>query len=88
MQRTLHTAWTLLALACFAAAPLEAQQGRQRGAGQPGPPPEGGVVEVPTTPSIAWFGSWEGGLAEAKRTGRPIMLMSATPQCRGVPGMW
>jgi hypothetical protein len=38
--------------------------------------------------SIAWFGTWQQGLAEAKRTGRPILLMSATPQCHGVPGVW
>jgi hypothetical protein len=37
---------------------------------------------------IAWFGTWQQGLAEAKRTGRPILLMSATPQCHGVPGVW
>ena len=37
---------------------------------------------------IAWFGTWDPGLAEAKRTGRPILLMSAAPFCGGVPGMW
>jgi len=37
---------------------------------------------------VAWFGTWEGGQAEAARTGRPILLMAATPQCHGVPGMW
>ena len=46
------------------------------------------TLEVPTEPSIAWFGTWEAGLAEAKRTDRPILLMSAAPQCHGVPGMW
>ena len=34
-------------------------------------------------PGIAWYG-----LAEAKRTGKPILFITAAPQCRGVPGMW
>lgn len=37
---------------------------------------------------IVWFGTWEGAKAEAKRTGRPILLTSAMPACGGVPGMW
>jgi hypothetical protein len=37
---------------------------------------------------IAWFGTWEGGLAEAQRTGKPIMLVSAAPHCHQVPGVW
>jgi len=37
---------------------------------------------------IAWYTTWQEGLAEAKRTNRPIMLHSAAPQCSGVPGMW
>lgn len=42
----------------------------------------------PEAPGIAWFGTWDGALAEAKRTGRPILFMSAAPQCSGVPGVW
>jgi hypothetical protein len=37
---------------------------------------------------IQWFGNWKQAQAEAKRTGRPILLTSAAPQCAGVPGMW
>jgi len=37
---------------------------------------------------IAWFGTWKGGLAEAERTGKPILLISAAPQCHNVPGVW
>ena len=37
---------------------------------------------------IAWHGTWKGGLAEAQRTGKPIMLVSAAPQCHSVPGVW
>lgn len=50
-----------------------------------------GAVEVHVAPDaagIAWFGTWSGALAEAKRTGRPILFMSAAPQCRNVPGVW
>ena len=47
--------------------------------------------EVPSeskTEKIAWHGTWKGGLAEAQRTGKPIMLVSAVPQCHSVPGVW
>ena len=37
---------------------------------------------------IAWYGVLTDGIAEAKATGKPIMLLSAAPQCAGVPGMW
>ena len=37
---------------------------------------------------IQWFGNWKQAKAEAKRTGRPILLTAAAPQCGGVPGMW
>jgi hypothetical protein len=40
------------------------------------------------TENIAWHGTWKGGLAEAQRTGKPIMLVSAVPQCHSVPGVW
>ena len=34
----------------------------------------------PAADKIAWFGTWKGGLAEAQRTGKPILLISAAPQ--------
>jgi hypothetical protein len=37
---------------------------------------------------IAWYGTWEGGVAEARASARPILLMSAAPRCHDVPGMW
>ena len=37
---------------------------------------------------IAWYGVLEDGLAEAKRTGKPILLITSAAQCNGVPGMW
>ena len=42
----------------------------------------------PTEPGIAWFGTWAGALEASKRSGRPILFMSAAPQCQGVPGVW
>lgn len=39
-------------------------------------------------PKIAWYGQLKDGLAEAKRSGRPILLVSAAPQCQNVSGMW
>ena len=47
---------------------------------------------VPTSrkvvPGIAWYGVLKDGLAEAKRTGKPILFITAAAQCGGVPGMW
>ena len=37
---------------------------------------------------IAWFGSWDAGLAAAKASGRPILLIAAAPHCHGVSGIW
>lgn len=57
--------------------------------GRGGRPP--GPLEVhaePAGPGIAWFGTWDAALAEAKRTQRPILFMSAAPQCQRVPGVW
>ena len=57
-------------------------------------PPEGASYggSVPgskqVVPGIAWFGVLEDGLEQARRTGKPILLISAAPQCSGVPGMW
>ena len=37
---------------------------------------------------IVWYATLESGLAEARRTGKPILLMSAAPHCRNISGMW
>jgi hypothetical protein len=75
--------------------------GRPPEEGRPGRPPEGerpGRPEQsakPTEPEknktiagIQWFATWESGLREARRTGRPILLVSAAPHCAGVSGTW
>ncbi|MCA8969367.1 MAG: hypothetical protein KDC95_06270 [Planctomycetes bacterium] len=37
---------------------------------------------------IAWHGTWNGAIAAAKSTERPILLIAAAPHCGLVPGMW
>ena len=44
--------------------------------------------EKPGSPKIAWYSTLDSGLAEAKRSNRPILLISAAPQCTGVSGIW
>lgn len=44
--------------------------------------------EPAATGGIQWFGTLERGLAEAKQSGKPILLLSAAPHCGGIPGMW
>ena len=58
------------------------------------PPPTGPSYggSVPSSKEIvsgiAWYGVLTEGLAEAKRTRKPILFITAAAQCRGVPGMW
>ena len=37
---------------------------------------------------IDWYSTWDTGLAEAKRSGRPIMFVAAATQCSGVSGVF
>ena len=37
---------------------------------------------------ITWYGVLQDGLDEAKRTGKPILFITAAAQCGSVPGMW
>jgi hypothetical protein len=77
---------TLILAALLGSSVLHAQDGPPPGG--PGRPPGPGVVNPAKGDRIAWFGTWEAGLAEAQRTKRPIMLVSAAPQCHEVPGVW
>lgn len=38
--------------------------------------------------AVQWFATLERGLAEAKRTGKPILFLTAAPHCGGVSGIW
>ncbi len=40
------------------------------------------------TGGIQWFSTLESARAEAAKTGRPILLVSAAPHCAGIPGIW
>ncbi len=37
---------------------------------------------------IGWIPTWKQAQEQAAKTGKPILLMAAAPQCGGVPGMW
>jgi len=55
------------------------------------PPPPDSTVQTPaskTSARIQWYGTLEQGLAEAKRTNRPLLMTAAAPSCRGIAGMW
>ncbi|MEI6024775.1 MAG: hypothetical protein WCP80_09330, partial [Phycisphaerales bacterium] len=77
-----------------------AQSGKTSGAkggatGGRGGPPNGGGPETKTTspatgkdPAIQWYATLERGLAEAKRTNKPILFVTGAPHCAGVSGMW
>ena len=47
-----------------------------------------GDEEAGIPSGIVWYGVLEDGLAEAKASGKPIMLLSAAPNCVGVSGIW
>ena len=76
------------------------QSGKTSGAkggatGGRGGPPNGGGPETRTTspatgkdPAIQWYATLERGLAEAKRTNKPILFVTGAPHCSGVSGMW
>jgi hypothetical protein len=49
-------------------------------------PAETSRIHLPS--GIQWFATWESGLEEATRTGKPILLASGTPHCAGVSGIW
>jgi hypothetical protein len=65
--------------------------------GGPGGPPEGAPMpkekkidgpQAKVESGIQWFATLDAGLAEAKRTGKPVLFLSAAPHCGGIPGMW
>jgi hypothetical protein len=58
------------------------------GRGKDGPPPKKDDGEQARAGGVQWFATWEAGKAEAERTGRPILFVSAAPHCAGVPGIW
>ena len=66
--------------------PPRGKKGRPQ---QDPPPAKDRPAETSHLPSgIQWFATWESGLDEATRTGKPILLVSAAPHCAGVSGIW
>lgn len=55
---------------------------------EPAVPVTPAAKEAPAAGGIQWFTRLKDGLAEARRTGRPILFLSAAPSCGGVPGVW
>jgi hypothetical protein len=64
------------------------RQPRDKGGDNPPPPPPDGDQVKAAPAGIQWFATLEAGRAEAERTGRPILFVSAAPHCAGVPGIW
>jgi hypothetical protein len=85
-KKHLHwgTCFTVLAIAAVMSPPVHAQVSPPKG------PSYGGSVSDSenVVSGIAWYGVLQDGLDEAKRTGKPILFITAAPQCGGVPGMW
>lgn len=42
----------------------------------------------PSSTAIGWIPTWDQAIAEARQTGKPILLIAAAPSCGGVPGVW
>ncbi len=94
MKITLRTSFTALTIATIVlATSASAQPAREQGArgGPPrgrGPETKTPSVTQSTDAAIQWYATLERGLAEAKRTGKPIIFVTGAPHCAGVSGMW
>lgn len=73
-----------IALVGLCAQPAHAQLSPPTGSSYGGSVPDSKKV----VPGITWYGVLQDGLDEAKRTGKPILFITAAAQCSGVPGMW
>jgi hypothetical protein len=62
--------------------------GRREPPNRPEPPDGRQSLQDVKSQAIQWFATWQSGLKEAQRSGRPILLVSAAPHCAGVPGVW
>ena len=76
----------LVAALLIGTQPSAAQDRRRPNNGKGPPRPE--LVEPNKGERIAWYGTLEAARAEAKRTGKPILLVSAAPHCGTTPGVW
>jgi hypothetical protein len=85
MPKHLHALIAATALASLAVCMPALAQRAPRGGG-----PEARTAAATTKDGaiIQWYATLDRGLAEAKRTGKPILLVSGAPHCAGVSGMW
>jgi hypothetical protein len=88
MQNRLSVIAAVASLAI--AMPVLAQAGSGKGGAPRGGGPETRTEATQTKDGaiIQWFATLDRGLAEAKRTGKPILFVSGAPHCSGVSGMW
>ena len=76
----------LIATLLIGTRPSAAQDRRRPNNGKGPPRPD--VVEPNKGERIAWYGTLDAARAEAKRTGKPILLVSGAPHCGTTPGVW
>ena len=87
IDRTMVTRLTAASISLaslFLCAPALAQRAPRGG----GPETRTAATTTKDGAIIQWYATLDRGLAEAKRTGKPIMLVSGAPHCAGVSGMW
>ncbi|MEK6235692.1 MAG: hypothetical protein N2C14_13365 [Planctomycetales bacterium] len=83
-RRAIVLAAVIVVVGCVITGPASAQLGPPTGPSYGGSAPRSKKV----VSGVAWHGVLQDGLDEAKRTGKPILFITAAPQCGGVPGMW
>jgi hypothetical protein len=92
MKRTLVALATLAAVTGLALTAWSQLPDRSPPAVRPGVSEQRQEPDTPkaakSAKAIQWFATWESGVAEARRSRRPILLVAAAPHCAGVSGMW
>ena len=74
----------ILSLCCASMGSAQERPDRRSGP----PHPEVTVDWSKLEHRIAWFGTMDRAQQAAKKTGRPILLVSGAPACQAVPGVW
>ena len=74
----------ILSLCCASMGSAQERPDRRSGP----PHPEVTVDWSTLEHRIAWFGTMDRAQEAAKKTGRPILLVSGAPACQAVPGVW
>jgi hypothetical protein len=90
-MRRHRTSLSLVPFVLYAAvsAALAGSDAPRGGPPRPDGPIVGSGVAAKDRVAVAWHGTWNGALAEARRSGRPILLLAAAPQCAaGISGLW